>query len=64
MPASLPSNYLLNVPVDTPQFQTAQTGSGIAAFGLNCPAGILSAPFTWVKILAPDGSSCWVPAWK
>jgi hypothetical protein len=65
MAPTLPSNYLLNVQVDTPQFQTSQGGSGTAALGLlNCPAGVLSAPFTWLKVLAPDGSICWVPAWK
>jgi hypothetical protein len=62
--AALPSNYLLNTQVDTPQFQTAQTGFGTAAFGLNCPAGVLSAPFTWLKVLAPDGTMAWVPCWK
>lgn len=64
MPATLPSNFLLNTQIDTPQFQTAQTGAGIAAFGLNSPAGVLSAPFTWLKALAPDGSTVWIPAWK
>lgn len=64
MPATLPSNFLLNTQIDTPQFQTALTGGGIAAFGLNCPAGTLAAPFTWLKALAPDGSVVWIPAWK
>lgn len=67
MAESLPSNYLQNLAamsMDTPKFTTSSTGAGIAAFGLNCPAGVLSAPFTWLKAFAPDGSVVWIPAWK
>ncbi len=62
--AALPSNYLLNAALDAPQLMTASTATGIPVFGANCPAGILTSPYTWFKVLAPDGTPCWVPGWK
>jgi hypothetical protein len=41
-----------------------QTGSGSAALGANCPAATPSAPYTWIKMTANDGSTVYVPAWK
>ena len=64
MPASLPSNFLVGASLDTPQFLVNSTAVGIAAFGTNCPAGVLTAPYTWVKILTADGSIGWIPVWK
>jgi hypothetical protein len=40
------------------------TGSGSAALGANCPAVTDSAPYTWFKMTAGDGSTVYVPAWK
>jgi hypothetical protein len=40
------------------------TGSGSAALGSNCPATTVSAPYTWIRFTAADGSAVWVPAWK
>ncbi|HZQ53326.1 MAG TPA: hypothetical protein VFB14_14075 [Bryobacteraceae bacterium] len=40
------------------------TGSGSAALGANCPAATPSAPYTWIKMTANDGSTVYVPAWK
>jgi hypothetical protein len=40
------------------------TGSGTALLGTNCPAGTVSAPYTWVKLTANDGSTVYMPAWK
>lgn len=67
MTESLPSNYLQNLAamsMDTPKFTTSSTGLGIALLAANCPAGIVAAPFTWLKAFAPDGSIVWIPAWK
>jgi hypothetical protein len=40
------------------------TGAGSAALGANCPAVTVSAPYTWIKHLASDGSTVYTPAWK
>jgi len=40
------------------------TGSGSAALGANCPATTLTAPFTWLRVIGPDGSILRIPAWK
>lgn len=41
------------------------TGAGtVLGFGTNCPATTLTAPFTWIKLLAADGSIVYVPAYK
>jgi hypothetical protein len=40
------------------------TGSGSAALGANCPASTATAPYTWLKVTASDGSQVYVPAWK
>lgn len=42
----------------------SSTGVGIAAFGTNCPASILTAPYAWLKANAQDGTPCVVPAYK
>jgi hypothetical protein len=67
MAESLPANYLTNlveVTMDTPQFMNNSTGVGAALFGLNCPAGTLSSPYTWVRVKTADGSVGWMPVWK
>jgi lysophospholipase L1-like esterase len=43
---------------------TNTTGSGIASLGSNCPAGIATAPYTWIQALASDGSIVYLPAWR
>lgn len=40
------------------------TGAGSALLGANSPAGTLSAPYTWFTMIASDGSTVYVPAWK
>ena len=40
------------------------TGAGSAALGSNCPATTLTAPYKWVRVLASDGSVCFMPIWK
>lgn len=39
------------------------TGAGTALLGANSPAGTLSAPNTWLKVLKSDGTQLYVPAW-
>lgn len=52
--------------VQTIKFTSAltATGVGIPLWGANCPAGTLSAPYTWIRVVVPDGSVCFVPAFK
>jgi hypothetical protein len=41
------------------------TGAKSAAMGANCPAVTATAPFTWLQMTGPDGTSTvYVPAWK
>ena len=40
------------------------TGAGSAALGTNSPATTNTAPYTWFKMQAGDGSTVYVPAWK
>jgi len=40
------------------------TGSGSAALGANSPATTNTAPYTWLKMIGPDGSTLYVPAFK
>lgn len=46
------------------QFFTDTTGGGSALLGANCPAGTLTAPYTWITMKSSDGSTVYVPAWK
>jgi hypothetical protein len=43
---------------------TGSTGSGTASLGTNCPASVLTAPYTWIEVTAPDGTLCVQPIWK
>lgn len=45
-------------------FKNGSTGSGSAALGANSPAVTNTAPYTWLKLKSPDGSTVYVPAWK
>jgi len=60
----LQSGFTLSV--QTIKFTSAvtATGVGIPLWGANCPAGTLSAPYTWIRALAPDGSIIYIPAYK
>ena len=40
------------------------TGAGTALLGTNCPAVTATAPYTWLEMLGPDGSTLYVPAYK
>jgi len=40
------------------------TGIGITVWGTNCPATVVSAPYTWIRVIVPDGSLCYIPAYK
>ena len=64
MPASLPSNFTTAQAMDTPQMLSNSTGVGLALLGANSPASIVSAPYTWVKVMVADGTVCYVPVWK
>jgi hypothetical protein len=56
-------NALLNHSTEI-KFLHNSTGVGTPLIGTNCPATILTAPYTWVKIEAADGTVCYIPAWK
>jgi hypothetical protein len=47
-------------------FASGQTGIGIgsALLGANCPAGILAAPVTWLRVVCPDGGVGYIPVWR
>lgn len=48
-------------------FQVAgdTTGAGTTAgFGTNSPAGTLTGPYTWIKMISSDGSTVFLPAYK
>ena len=49
-----------------PQFSgTNTTGAGNAALGTgNCPAETPTAVYTWIKAVAADGSTVYIPCWK
>ncbi len=40
------------------------TGSGTALLSTNSPAVTNTAPYTWIKMVALDGSTVYIPAWK
>ncbi len=43
--------------------QSGTTGAGSAALGANCPAGTPTAPYTWLEVIASDGTTVYIPAW-
>lgn len=48
-----------------PQFDAANsTGGGTALLGSNSPSAHLSAPYTWIDVLAADGTLCTMPIWQ
>ena len=40
------------------------TGAGSALLGSNCPATTLTSPYKWIRVLASDGTVCFLPIWK
>jgi hypothetical protein len=51
--------------VGLPKFAgTNTTGAGSAALGSNSPATTNAQPYTWIKAIAADGSTVYIPAWK
>lgn len=40
------------------------TGAGTATAPTNCPAVTPGNPYTWLKVLSSDGSTCYIPMWK
>lgn len=40
------------------------TGAGTPLLSTNCPAVTVTAPYTWIKAMAADGSIIYSPAWK
>lgn len=47
------------------QFNTSATGLTTALLATaNCPAVTGTSPYVWIKALAPDGSTIYIPAWK
>lgn len=57
-------NIALGTALHTVQIANNATGAGSALLGANSPAGTLTAPYTWFKMLSGDGSTVYVPAWK
>ena len=51
---------------NVPKFAgTNTTGAGNAALGTsNCPAATPTAVYTWIKAVAADGSTVYIPCWK
>ena len=49
---------------DEVKFKHCTTGSGTASMWTNCPAIDTTKPYTWIKVMASDGSVCYMPAWK
>jgi len=43
---------------------TNSTGAGTPLLGTNCPAGTLTAPYTWLSAKSADGSTVFIPCWK
>lgn len=60
----LQSGFTLSV--QTIKFTSAltATGVGVPLWGANCPASTVAAPYTWIRVIAPDGSVCYIPAYK
>lgn len=56
--------FVLGTSLHLIQMSNNTTGAGSAALGANCPATTATAPYTWIKMLAGDGSTVYVPAWK
>ena len=48
------------------QFTANQTGAKTPSIGTNCPmtSATNSAPYTWIKFKAADGTTVFSPAWK
>jgi hypothetical protein len=44
--------------------ESEATGAATATLGTNSPATAPTAPHTWMKFTASDGSTVYVPAWK
>lgn len=44
--------------------QGNNTGGGTPLLGANSPATVNTAPYTWVKVKAFDGTTVFMPAWK
>lgn len=48
-----------------PRFNAGNsTGAGAALLGTNSPSAHLTAPYTWVDVLAADGTPCTMPIWE
>jgi len=50
-------------PVETAATEES-TGANMVILGNNSPAGVGSAPYTWIQALTSDGSTVYVPVWK
>ena len=46
------------------KFLSGSTGSGAALLGANSSSTHLTAPYTWIDVVAPDGTLCVMPIWK
>lgn len=62
--ATVQDAFVLGTALHQVQISNNSTGAGSAALGANCPATTLTAPYTWLKMLAGDGSTIYVPGWK
>jgi hypothetical protein len=56
---------LMTFSVNTLQFINSNSmGTGLATLGTACPAVTGLTPYAWLRILTPDGSVAYLPAWK
>lgn len=58
------NDFVLGTANHTVKISNNTTGAGSAALGANSPAVTNTAPYTWFKMKAGDGSVVYVPAWK
>ncbi len=58
------STELMRLTTNGPKFAIGTTGATATTFGSNCPAITCTAPYTWIKAEAPDGSVIYIPGFK
>jgi hypothetical protein len=60
-----PQNLVFEISGVDPKFSgTNSTGSSTPALGSNFPGVTTTAPYTWIRAKAADGTTIYIPAWK